>query len=158
MSCIICLSVFFCPCLADLIFLIYLYQRWIYPVDKKRVNEFGFGGEDDQAVAETDAAKEEEKKTNWFGFLNCSRKFDSTWYCRIQRGIIYFSPPFVTDLHLEFYLKKALVWPCLLEFLLRPKDGGYLTTETVTVDCNGLAAFSLPFCSFPLFSNVLFLW
>jgi len=51
-------------CLADLIFLIYLYQRWIYPVDKKRVNEFGFGGEDDQAVAETDPAKEEEKKTN----------------------------------------------------------------------------------------------
>ncbi|KAL9313943.1 hypothetical protein ACSQ67_019395 [Phaseolus vulgaris] len=61
----------------DLIFLIYLYQRWIYPVDKKRVNEFGFGGEDDQAVAETgpakevtdpakeetDPAKEEEKKT-----------------------------------------------------------------------------------------------
>ncbi|KAL5192279.1 Cleft lip and palate transmembrane protein 1 [Glycine soja] len=48
----------------DLIFVIYLYQRWIYKVDKKRVNEFGFGGEDDQAVAETDAAKEEEKKTN----------------------------------------------------------------------------------------------
>jgi len=64
MSCIICLIIFFRPCLADLIFLIYLYQRWIYPVDKKRVNEFGFGGEDDQAVAETDAAKEEEKKTN----------------------------------------------------------------------------------------------
>lgn len=49
----------------DLIFLIYVYQRWIYPVDKKRVNEFGFGGEDDQTVdsAVTDAAKEEEKKT-----------------------------------------------------------------------------------------------
>nr|CAD1836923.1 unnamed protein product [Ananas comosus var. bracteatus] len=31
----------------DVIFLIYLYQRWIYPVDKKRVNEFGFGGEDE---------------------------------------------------------------------------------------------------------------
>lgn len=30
----------------DVIFLIYLYQRWIYPVDKKRVNEFGFGGEE----------------------------------------------------------------------------------------------------------------
>lgn len=30
----------------DLIFLIYLYQRWVYPVDKKRVNEFGFGGEE----------------------------------------------------------------------------------------------------------------
>ncbi|KAG6542059.1 hypothetical protein Mapa_016523 [Marchantia paleacea] len=28
----------------DVIFLIYLYQRWVYPVDKKRVNEFGFGG------------------------------------------------------------------------------------------------------------------
>ncbi|WVZ20022.1 hypothetical protein V8G54_007344 [Vigna mungo] len=53
-----------CVYMFDLIFLIYLYQRWIYPVDKKRVNEFGFGGEDDQAVAETDAAKEEEKKTN----------------------------------------------------------------------------------------------
>ena len=50
---------------ADLIFLIYIYQRWVYPVDKSRVNEFGFGGEDDQASAgEVTAAKEEEKKTN----------------------------------------------------------------------------------------------
>ncbi|GLT48973.1 hypothetical protein SLA2020_225600 [Shorea laevis] len=50
----------------DLIFLIYLYQRWIYPVDKKRVNEFGFGGEDDQASAGTvaTATDEDEKKTN----------------------------------------------------------------------------------------------
>ncbi|KAG0595901.1 hypothetical protein M758_UG207900 [Ceratodon purpureus] len=30
----------------DIIFLVYLYQRWKYPVDKKRVNEFGFGGDD----------------------------------------------------------------------------------------------------------------
>jgi hypothetical protein len=30
----------------DVIFLIYVYQRWIYPVDKKRINEFGFGGAD----------------------------------------------------------------------------------------------------------------
>ncbi|KAI4378845.1 hypothetical protein MLD38_016271 [Melastoma candidum] len=30
----------------DVIFLIYLYQRWIYPVDRSRVNEFGFGGDD----------------------------------------------------------------------------------------------------------------
>jgi hypothetical protein len=37
----------------DLIFLIYLYQRWKYPVDKKRVNEFGFGGEDEQQARET---------------------------------------------------------------------------------------------------------
>jgi len=33
--------------------LIYLYQRWKYPVDKKRVNEFGFGGEDEPAARET---------------------------------------------------------------------------------------------------------
>ena len=25
----------------DLIFVVYLYQRWLYPIDKKRVNEFG---------------------------------------------------------------------------------------------------------------------
>ncbi|KAL7144233.1 hypothetical protein ABFS83_08G245500 [Erythranthe nasuta] len=52
----------------DLIFLIYIYQRWIYPVDKKRVNEFGFGGEvdDKPTIAGADAAeqKEEDKKTN----------------------------------------------------------------------------------------------
>ncbi|KAJ6766345.1 CLEFT LIP AND PALATE ASSOCIATED TRANSMEMBRANE PROTEIN-RELATED [Salix purpurea] len=49
----------------DLIFLIYIYQRWVYPVDRSRVNEFGFGGEDDQAPAgEVPAVKEEEKKTN----------------------------------------------------------------------------------------------
>jgi hypothetical protein len=30
----------------DLIFVIYLYQRWVYRVDMKRVNEFGFGGDD----------------------------------------------------------------------------------------------------------------
>lgn len=29
----------------DIIFLIYLYQRWIYRVDPKRVNEFGISGE-----------------------------------------------------------------------------------------------------------------
>jgi hypothetical protein len=27
------------------VFFIFLYQRWIYKVDKKRVNEFGFSGE-----------------------------------------------------------------------------------------------------------------
>ncbi|XP_022774797.1 cleft lip and palate transmembrane protein 1 homolog isoform X2 [Durio zibethinus] len=50
----------------DLIFLIYLYQRWVYPVDKKRINEFGFGGEDDQTSGSTDVttAKEDEKKIN----------------------------------------------------------------------------------------------
>ncbi|XP_049403494.1 uncharacterized protein LOC125867112 isoform X1 [Solanum stenotomum] len=51
----------------DLIFLIYIYQRWVYPVDKKRVNEFGFAAEDvDQAASSSDtpALKEDEKKTN----------------------------------------------------------------------------------------------
>lgn len=35
-------------------------------MDKKRVNEFGFGGEDDQATVGTDSTEqtEEEKKTN----------------------------------------------------------------------------------------------
>ncbi|KAG8082092.1 hypothetical protein GUJ93_ZPchr0014g46721 [Zizania palustris] len=44
----------------DVIFLIYLYQRWVYPVDKKRVNEYGFGGEDEpqapQALEGSDSA------------------------------------------------------------------------------------------------------
>ncbi|KMZ64783.1 putative Cleft lip and palate transmembrane protein [Zostera marina] len=30
----------------DLIFVIFIYQKWIYPVDKKRINEYGFGGEE----------------------------------------------------------------------------------------------------------------
>ncbi|RHY28836.1 hypothetical protein DYB32_005669 [Aphanomyces invadans] len=32
----------------DIIFFVYLYQRWIYRVDKSRVNEFGQGGDGDQ--------------------------------------------------------------------------------------------------------------
>ncbi|XP_074321008.1 uncharacterized protein LOC141657620 [Silene latifolia] len=49
----------------DVIFLIYIYQRWIYPVDKKRVNEFGFGGDDEpQPTQAIEASKEEDKKTN----------------------------------------------------------------------------------------------
>jgi len=39
----------------DVVFLIFLYQRWIYPVDKSRVNEFGQGG-DDEATTQTAAA------------------------------------------------------------------------------------------------------
>lgn len=30
---------------SDIVFIIFLYQRWIYKVDAKRVNEFGFSGE-----------------------------------------------------------------------------------------------------------------
>ena len=33
-----------------------LYQRWIYKVDKTRVNEFGFTGEDGAAAAAALAA------------------------------------------------------------------------------------------------------
>lgn len=43
----------------DVIFFIYLYQRWIYRVDYSRVNEFGQGGEDE---GEAERKKEEEKK------------------------------------------------------------------------------------------------
>ncbi|KRX97080.1 Cleft lip and palate transmembrane protein 1-like protein [Trichinella pseudospiralis] len=31
----------------DIVFLIYLYQRWLYPVDKRRTNEFGISYDDD---------------------------------------------------------------------------------------------------------------
>ncbi|KZV32526.1 hypothetical protein F511_36731 [Dorcoceras hygrometricum] len=51
----------------DVIFFIYLYQRWVYPVDKRRVNEFGFAGEDDKALIGTAGGTEqtgEDKKTN----------------------------------------------------------------------------------------------
>ena len=32
----------------DVIFVIYLYQMWMYKVDKTRVNEYGQGGDDDE--------------------------------------------------------------------------------------------------------------
>jgi hypothetical protein len=38
----------------DLVFLIYLYQRWLYPIDKSRANEYGESFDD----------KEEEEKKN----------------------------------------------------------------------------------------------
>ena len=46
----------------DAIFLIYLYQRWIYPVDKKRANEYGFAEEKPEIDADGNAVIEEEKK------------------------------------------------------------------------------------------------
>lgn len=38
----------------------------MYPVDRSRVNEFGFGGDEDKPSdgAVTDVSKEDEKKTN----------------------------------------------------------------------------------------------
>ena len=40
---------------ADVIFLIFLYQRYIYPTDYKRMNEFGTTGEMHGATEETSA-------------------------------------------------------------------------------------------------------
>eukprot|EP00270_Netrium_digitus_P009946 TRINITY_DN3061_c0_g1_i4.p1 TRINITY_DN3061_c0_g1~~TRINITY_DN3061_c0_g1_i4.p1 ORF type:complete len:659 (-),score=205.23 TRINITY_DN3061_c0_g1_i4:323-2212(-) len=45
----------------DIIFLIYIYQRWVYPVDKQRVNEFGFTGPEAAAAAEGAGAEEKQK-------------------------------------------------------------------------------------------------
>lgn len=39
------------PLPPDVVFFIYLYQRWIYRVDPTRVNEFGMSGEDVSAAA-----------------------------------------------------------------------------------------------------------
>lgn len=80
-----------CPCAADVIFLIYVYQRWIYPVDKTRVNEFGFGGEDEKVsdVTETavTATNEEEKKTNW--------REDATYSAKLWRKRNRFSVSYI---------------------------------------------------------------
>ncbi|KAK4203700.1 cleft lip and palate transmembrane protein 1-domain-containing protein [Triangularia verruculosa] len=48
----------------DVIFFIYLYQRWAYKVDYTRVNEFGQGGDDEEEEVEkqVEEKKEEEKK------------------------------------------------------------------------------------------------
>lgn len=39
----------------DIVFFIFLYQRWIYKTDLSRINEFGFSGEDDQKPEEVPA-------------------------------------------------------------------------------------------------------
>ncbi|KAH9574350.1 hypothetical protein CY35_01G052500 [Sphagnum magellanicum] len=46
----------------DLVFLVYLYQRWVYPVDKKRVNEFGFGGTDGKSEVDAKLLEGEAEK------------------------------------------------------------------------------------------------
>lgn len=40
----------------DIIFLIFLYQRWVYRVDHSRVNEFGISGDD---IANAERAKQQ---------------------------------------------------------------------------------------------------
>ncbi|KOS21330.1 Cleft lip and palate transmembrane protein 1 -like protein [Escovopsis weberi] len=46
----------------DIIFFIYLYQRWAYKIDYTRVNEFGQGGDDDEDEKEKVKDKVKEKK------------------------------------------------------------------------------------------------
>lgn len=48
----------------DVIFFIYLYQKWIYPIDLKRVNEFGISGEDLQKVDNNGVLKTGEAQQN----------------------------------------------------------------------------------------------
>ncbi len=40
----------------DIVFVIYLYQRWLYPIDKTRINEFGetFESEEDDKLKKTE--------------------------------------------------------------------------------------------------------
>lgn len=42
----------------DVVFLIYIYQRWIYRVDVNRVNEFGFTGDEGQKAEELEGPQE----------------------------------------------------------------------------------------------------
>ena len=46
----------------DLVFFVYLYQRMIYPVDKKRANEYGFAYEKGEGEGEGEGKGEEEKE------------------------------------------------------------------------------------------------
>ena len=46
-----------------MVFVIYLYQKWLYPVDYKRVNEFGQSGDengDDKTPEKSEKLKKEE--------------------------------------------------------------------------------------------------
>jgi uncharacterized protein with PQ loop repeat len=45
----------------DIVFLIYLYQRYLYPVDKTRVNEFGEKFESEKKVIEKEAKSENQE-------------------------------------------------------------------------------------------------
>lgn len=44
----------------DVVFLIYLYQRWLYPVDKTRVNEFGISYEEEEVNTKDQKQKKED--------------------------------------------------------------------------------------------------
>jgi hypothetical protein len=44
--------------ISDIVFFIFLYQRWIYKTDLTRVNEFGFSGEMEQEAAAARSAQQ----------------------------------------------------------------------------------------------------
>lgn len=49
---------------SDVVFFIFLYQRWIYRVDPTRVNEFGYAAEppaEEQASIEGDKTEDDKK-------------------------------------------------------------------------------------------------
>jgi len=48
----------------DVVFLVYLYQRWLYPIDIKRVNEFGQSFEDESHEVLAADSSASSKKTN----------------------------------------------------------------------------------------------
>ena len=63
-----CINEFFSS-LPDIVFFIYLYQRWIYRIDPKRVNEFGYTGEDltgkqSQQQSQPDSNEQKSDKKN----------------------------------------------------------------------------------------------
>ncbi|KAG8818395.1 Cleft lip and palate associated transmembrane protein 1 [Serendipita sp. 401] len=43
----------------DVVFLIFLYQRWIYRVDTKRINEYGQVAEPEEKTAEGEESKKD---------------------------------------------------------------------------------------------------
>ncbi|CAI6096330.1 unnamed protein product [Clonostachys chloroleuca] len=47
----------------DVIFFVYLYQRWVYRIDYTRVNEFGQGGDDDEPEEKKKEGEEAEART-----------------------------------------------------------------------------------------------
>jgi hypothetical protein len=46
----------------DVIFFVYLYQRWAYKIDYTRVNEFGQGGEEEEEIKDEAKAEAEAKE------------------------------------------------------------------------------------------------
>lgn len=55
---------FSCVCsFVDIVFFIYLYQRWIYPIDPKRVNEYGLTGEPVDGTDTADPSTEQPEET-----------------------------------------------------------------------------------------------